>query len=73
MNRRILSILGWIDRAVNRYLLFGRWETISARMGRNIKSDDPSLIPMLLCSILDRVDPGHCAKALHKNNKDKGP
>jgi hypothetical protein len=63
IKKGIVNLLIWLDVKINKYLLFGKTETISARMGRSIQSDHPSAIAVVLCDFLDAVQLDHCKKA----------
>ena len=63
LKRGTFNSLVWLDKAVNDHLLFGKWETISARAGKNIESADPNPFAVMLCSFLDSVDEDHCKKS----------
>lgn len=52
----------WLDMWVNDKLLRGRWETISHRCWRRIKTKNCSFCGWL-CKLLDKVDLNHCVKA----------
>ena len=67
IKNNLLKFLIWIDRMSNKYLLFGRWETISSRAGRDIESDKPHTVAIWLCRLLDIVDPDHCVKSARRN------
>ena len=58
-----VNTLIWIDIKVNDYILLGKNETLSARMGRNIQSDNPNPIAVAICNFLDIVQQDHCRKA----------
>jgi len=58
-----VNFLIWMDVKINKYLLFGKTETISARMGRSIQSDHPSPLAVVICDFLDAVQLDHCKKA----------
>lgn len=56
-----MRLLILLDVAINR-LFNGRVETISARAGRGVASG--RRWACVLCRLLDRIDPGHCAAAV---------
>ena len=64
---KLFKSLIWLDRVSNKYLLFGRWETISSRAGRDIESDHPHFWALWLCNLLDVLDMDHCAKSAARN------
>jgi hypothetical protein len=57
------KMLIWIDIKVNDYLLFGKNETMSARMGRSLESDNPHPLAEIICGFLDIAERQHCRKA----------
>lgn len=59
----IVHLLTWLDVKINKYLLFGKVETISARMGRSIQSEHPNPIAIVICDFLNTVQADHCKKA----------
>jgi hypothetical protein len=63
IKKGIVNLLIWLDVKINKYLLFGKTETISARMGRSIQSDHPNPIAIVVCDFLDAVQLDHCKKA----------
>lgn len=52
-----------LDVWINDYLLFGKSETLSARMGRSMESDNPNPIAVFICDFLNTVQKDHCKKA----------
>jgi len=58
-----VNFLIWLDVKINDYLLFGKTETLSARMGRSIESDHPNPVAVVICDFLDAVQKDHCKKA----------
>lgn len=60
------GVLIWADKFVNDKVLFGKWETISARCGKHRNTCKTCA---WLCSILDKIDPNHCEDAV-KNSKE---
>lgn len=63
IRKAIVNLLIWLDVKINDYILFGKTETISARMGRSIQSDHPSAVAVVLCDFLDVVQRDHCKNA----------
>jgi hypothetical protein len=57
------KILIWIDVKVNDYILFGKNETLSARMGRSLESENPNPLAEIICGFLDIAERQHCKKA----------
>ena len=63
LKQYIINVLKWIDTGVNVIVLFGASnETISERAAkaRNAKRE----WGCVLCSLLDKINPGHCDRAL---------
>jgi hypothetical protein len=58
-----VNTLIWLDVKINDYVLFGKNETLSARMGRSIQSDHPNAIAAAICDFLDVVQQDHCKKS----------
>ena len=53
----------WLDIKINDHLLCGKNETISARMGRSLESDNPHPLAEIICGFLDIAERQHCRKA----------
>lgn len=58
-----VNLLIWLDIKINDYVLFGKNETLSARMGRSIQSDHPNPLAVAICNFLDVVQQDHCKKS----------
>lgn len=57
MWKRIREILIFIDKGINYFILFGKWETISMRAARN---RGKSILADGVCWLTDKVDKDHC-------------
>lgn len=58
-----VKVLVKLDIWINDYLLFGKSETLSARMGRSIQSEHPNPMAVAICDFLDVVQKDHCKQA----------
>lgn len=62
----VWDLLLAFDRLANAVLLGSPDETISSRMGRWSARQDRGFkrrVGMLVCGVLDAVDPGHCVRS----------
>jgi hypothetical protein len=58
-----VGFLKQLDIWINDHLLFGKNETLSARMGRSLESDSPNPLAKAICNLLDIMDRDHCRES----------
>ncbi len=66
MRKYLYNILIGIDQLTNAILGGDPDETISSRMGKHLAKRD-CLLCNLLCALLNKIQPGHCLKAIEKD------
>lgn len=66
MKKYLINLLISIDQLINTILGGYPDETMSSRMGKNIKKND-CLFSKIICRILDIFDKGHCEDAIEKD------
>lgn len=58
-----VGFLRWLDIQINDHLLFGKNETLSARMGRSLESEHPNPLAVAICNMLNVIDRDHCKES----------
>lgn len=66
MKKYLYNILIGIDQLSNAILGGDPDETMSSRMGKHVARHD-SWFCNLVCALLNKIQPGHCIKAIEKD------
>lgn len=64
--RYLFNILVWLDQGLNTLLAGNPDETLSSRAHKAMLKAERTgkRWGCILCALLDKIDPGHCAKAV---------
>ena len=71
MKEYIWEVLIAADRLGNAVLGGSADDTISARCGKKINKGGECYLCKYLCKVLDKIDPGHCAKSARGSLSNK--
>ena len=61
------NVLIAIDQLFNALLFGDPDETISSRVGKNMRSDNPGFVSRALCWFLNLLDKDHCKEAIEED------
>lgn len=70
-NRNFRTILNLSLRKSHGYKFGDERETISSALGKNQRDKTLSPLGFFICSVLDRLDPGHCKNSINPLNTYK--